>query len=245
MSCEKNGNRAGAVAASNGVSGTASKFGNVLGAASSRIINQIDGRKKTSGNKVAEFVGDVAIDVGKYAAGAGLLSIPVAGVPLTAVYVVSHINACKLSADRSKGPVSQVKLARRAGLLRKPVKVLVFPHKAKKNTTVFSCRRFNWENQAEGEGHHQYSRLVRKGLPRDFHYFKGKLSDEDAVRIAEGELDPKDHPGYSGTVSRFDSLTPTAALAKHAMIKAALDYKSSVPAPVSTNTRAFPNGSKG
>jgi hypothetical protein len=63
---------------------------------------------------------------------------------------------------------------------------------------------------------------VGKTVPRNHYYFRGRLSDRDAVRIAAGQQKAEATPGYAGMVSFREGLAPTWAALKHSMIRADL-----------------------
>jgi hypothetical protein len=66
--------------------------------------------------------------------------------------------------------------------------------------------------------------LQSLALPGTHYLFDRPIADEQAVQVAAGQLRPETIPGYAGTVSRLEVLTPGWGRAKTALIYQQLHY---------------------
>lgn len=138
----------------------------------------------------------------------------------------------QLRADKSRGPVEKIALMGRtleialdeadrddpeAGM------VLIWPKKGDPNSVVFEAGGDNWEKSVRYQGGQKITCLKTPYLFQENPeiYFKGELSNEDAIKIALDEIRPKDYhrlPGYLGQIDKIEKLSPAWSLVKRAMI---------------------------
>lgn len=115
------------------------------------------------------------------------------------------------------------------------VPIKVYRSRDTLNTTCFglplSVHRPNemtegWEKTTEtwGEGESKviFTRLKRKTLIPQEYYFKGELSDADAVRIATQNQPAHKTANYAGEVSSREGLSPVVGFTKQALIRHSL-----------------------
>lgn len=138
----------------------------------------------------------------------------------------------QLRADKSRGPVEKIPLTGRtleialdeadrddpeAGM------VLIWPKKGDPHSVVFEAGGDNWEKSVHYQGGQKITCLKTPYLLLENPeiYFKGELSNEDAVKITLGEIRSKDYhrlPGYLGQIDKIEKLSPAWSLVKRAMI---------------------------
>jgi hypothetical protein len=73
-------------------------------------------------------------------------------------------------------------------------------------------------------GKRTISHLQSLKTPAEHHFFERKISGEQAAGIAGGQVEPEAVPGYVGSISEKESLSPAWAHAKRAMILTRLHW---------------------
>lgn len=235
MSCNSNGNRVSGLAGpAAGVSTAACKFNNAYGSLSSNVLNMIDRQglaAKIVRTPPVRIAKDTPLALG-YVAGLGgaatLISTnPVVGIPLVAAGLVAANKWAAINPDTTKGAMSTVPTTRKfIGIPLAQEIVRVWQDEENPNKRVFRSDRRNWECEtSQLPGFDSQPRtmttLRAKTLPPQWYYFKGELSDEEAVRVAAGNQKPFDLPGYAGSVSYTETLSPLGGI-KHSMIRASI-----------------------
>lgn len=144
-----------------------------------------------------------------------------AGWAIAAAGVGGLYAAGRVSPDKEKGPLS---VQQAPGARNSSRAVPVYQDRTNPNRRVFSLKKVNWvvsSETAAGTGR-SYTRLTGKNVPRAHYYFRGPLSDEQAVGIAAGKIKAHTVPGYAGSVTDREGLSPGWAMLKHSMIRASL-----------------------
>lgn len=132
--------------------------------------------------------------------------------------------AGRISPDREKGPLSVQQVP---GPRNSARDIPVYQDRKNPDRRVFSVKKVNWvvsgETATGADGaHRSYTRLTGKNVPRAHYYFHGPLSDEQAVGIAAGKIKAYTLPGYAGSVTDREGLSPGWAMLKHSMIRASI-----------------------
>lgn len=132
--------------------------------------------------------------------------------------------AGRISPDKEKGPLSVQQVP---GPRNSARDVPVYQDRKNPDRRVFSVKKVNWvvssETATGADGAHRaYTRLTGKNVPRAHYYFHGPLSDEQAVGIAAGKIKAHTLPGYAGSVTDREGLSPGWAMLKHSMIRASI-----------------------
>ena len=73
-------------------------------------------------------------------------------------------------------------------------------------------------------GKRTISHLQSLKMPAPHHFFERKITGEQAAGIAAGQVEPETVPGYVGSISEKESLSPAWAHAKRAMILTRLHW---------------------
>ena len=81
------------------------------------------------------------------------------------------------------------------------------------------------------DGKRTITHLQSLALPAAHYYFNQPLDDEQAVNVANRTARPETTPGYVGTVSSLEALTPGWAATKRALITSQLYWGESAGAP--------------
>jgi hypothetical protein len=107
--------------------------------------------------------------------------------------------------------------------------VLVGPERVRSSTgVIFKLGRTTWHRGTTRlettSGRRTMTHLQSLAVPSAHYYFDRTLSDQAAVSIAAGQVDPRVVPGYVGQVSTFEALSPALASAKQVILKAYLHH---------------------
>lgn len=243
MSCESNSNKASASATvAGGISKIQSKAAAVSTAAANRILNTIDRgglvdklasnpfimaqRGMTYG--VVRGIQSAAVGglIGAGMAGTTPVMLATAGAVAAAGGVANY--AVRLRADTSNGPVEEVPGPRGES-------VSVWPKKNDPSTVVFQSPDdgINWQKIVKTQGSQRITCLKANVLDPPEFYFKGVLSNTDAVNIATGQMKTRDIqklPGYLGRIEKVEKLNPNWTMIKRAIIYQSAGGESGTPA---------------
>jgi hypothetical protein len=132
----------------------------------------------------------------------------------------------------SNGPVEEVAGPR--GEL-----VPVWPKKNDSSTTVFKTPEgINWQKRAKTQGGQTITCLKANQLDTPEFYFRGELSNADAVKITTGGMkmdDIQKLPGYLGRIETVEKLNPNWTMIKRAMIYQSAGGEGGTPAHKTVN----------
>jgi len=241
MSCETNSNKASNGASrSGGIHQLQSKAAAVSAAMANRVLNTIDrdgAGAKMARNPVigtADSVVRYAPHVVRSAAIGGLLGSAVASAgPAGMIALAGSLAAAcgltlyrqRLRADKRNGPVEEIDLPVQSGQAKgaddsQESKVQIWPMQGDPTGVVFQMAHdsTNWEKRRRTGGNQPLITLKTARRSGPEYYFQGELSNADAVKIASGAAKPYRLPGYLGTVSEKEKLSPLWALSKRGMI---------------------------
>lgn len=247
MTCESNSNKASASATvAGGISKIQSKAAAVSTAAANRILNIIDRGgvvDKIAGNPLIKVQRNMTYGVVRGVQGAvvgGLIgagtaaSLPVSLATTAAIVATAGAAgyATRLGADMNNGPVEEVPGPRGEA-------VSVWPKKNDPSTTVFETPDgINWQKHAKAQGGRTITCLKANQLDTPEFYFKGELSNTDAVKIATGGMKTDDIqklPGYLGRIETVEKLNPNWTMIKRAMIYQSAGGEGGTPAHRAVN----------
>jgi hypothetical protein len=240
MSCETNNNKASRGASlAGGIHQIQSKAAAVSVAMANRLLNVID--REGVGAKVARnpvigtidsalrytpgAVRSAAIGVllGSAAATSGPAGLVALGGTLAALYGAAAYGQ-RLRADKSNGPVEEIDdpAGSRPGEVNDPEesKIPIWPKKGDSASLVFQIPQSatNWEKRSRGQAGYTMTILKTTRRSGPEYYFQGDLSNAAAVGLAAGAVKPYRLPGYLGTVSEKEKLSPLWALSKRRLI---------------------------
>jgi hypothetical protein len=94
---------------------------------------------------------------------------------------------------------------------------------------MFKAKGLTWHRgtstvRTSGGEERTITHLQSLSVPGTRYFFDRSIADEQAVGIANGQTRPESVPGYVGTVSRLEALTPGWGRAKTALIYQQLHY---------------------
>lgn len=260
MACEKNLTKAaGAASGSGGITNTNSKMAATGTVMANRLLDVVDregsiavlSRSKIGRfNRAVNYTARMAPLTVAATAG-GVASVALGGIPgymafmgtLTAAGGVLAYKA-RLKADKSNGPIQEIDVPQRYIDLEdaEERRISIWPKKKDPSTVVFNVPMGpNWEKSCRDQGSEKYTCLKATGLFSPEFYFRGELSNEDAVKVATGqETQYHKMAGYVGLISGHEKfISPAWAMAKRAVILQSLGGDEDTPAhKMSGNIRA-------
>lgn len=220
---------------------TSSKVGAVTAVAANKVLNVIDrdgALAKASRSKVGR--------VAKAPANAAMVVLNVPGLVGATIAdgiirkVTGRESALNIRPDKEAGPVAEVPVRMELedtsqdepAMVEREMGIKVYKSKDDPNTTCFGVP-FSAVNPDVAEGWEKTitrskggevtaTRLRRRSLIPQEYYFKGELSDADAVRVATKNQPAHKTANYAGEVSPREGLSPVAGLMKKNLIKQSL-----------------------
>ncbi|GIK42125.1 MAG: hypothetical protein BroJett011_59580 [Chloroflexota bacterium] len=235
MSCETNGKKVGGTAGvAAGLPASISKANFALGAISNQILNTIDREgtlaqltRSKQGGRYRNRAFGTLVGTGVVAATA---AAPEVTIPTLLFGAVLARRASKINPDTATGPLSKQSITVPGLFGQKQVEVPVYQEKGNPGRRVFRVKKTNWVVQTHSakveQGQlHPYTSLETKAAIPQCYFFNRTLSDEEAVHIASGQREAHKIPGYVGTLSYREALTPIWGTVKVGMIHASVAHQ--------------------